>query len=353
MNPLAATSRSGATPSISGSGTALKFRLRRALRLRLADCLQCYGHDIGGFEGPQPSPELLLRWIQLGIYSPRFAINCFKTDENDNTIGGVIEPWMYPEITPLIRDTIKRRYELIPYLYSLMLESHMTAMPPQRWVGWGYESDPEVWTAKVMSGETQYWLGDALLVGGVYEPGESSAKLYLPKKSHEEPDDGFLNLNEPYQYLSSGQWAEIKSEWKISIPLLARVGSALIVGKNVQTRAPGDHTHPSSNVFEDDYRAIELFPPKEDSRLYSVTWYEDDGISARPNISSFTVQYSSTSRQINVQVEKGKDNKYVPIWKDIHLILPYGDQRSVVSGGQVLDRREHSRGRAVFVLPFH
>lgn len=31
---------------------------------------------------------------------------------------------MYPEITPLIRDAIKRRYELIPYLYSLMLESH-------------------------------------------------------------------------------------------------------------------------------------------------------------------------------------------------------------------------------------
>ena len=289
--------------------------------------------------------------MQLGIYSPRFAINCFKTDENDNTIGGVIEPWMYPEITPLIRDAIKRRYEIIPYLYSLMLASHMTALPPQRWVGWGYESDPEVWTAKVMSGETQYWLGDALLVGGVYEPGETSAEIYLPKKGEGETDDGFINLNEPYQYLHSGQWAEIKSEWRTSIPLLARVGSAIIVGKSLQTRAPGDRTHPSPNVVEDDYRAIEIFPPKEASRPYSVTWYEDDGISARPAISHFTVQYSSTSSNIDVHVEKGKDNKYIPIWKDVDIILPHGDQRSVTRSGQVLRRGDDSRGRAVFTLP--
>jgi alpha-glucosidase (family GH31 glycosyl hydrolase) len=258
---------------------------------------------------------------------------------------------MYPEITPLIRDTIKRRYELIPWLYSLMLESHMTALPPQRWIGWGYESDPEVWTANVMSGETQYWLGDALLVGGVYEPGETSAKLYLPKKDKEEADDGFINLNEPYQYLHSGQWAEIKSEWRTSIPLLARVGSALIIGKNMQTRAPGDHTHPSPNVVEDDYRAIEIFPPKENSRPYSVTWYEDDGISARPDISSFTIKYSSTSTNITVQVEKGNGNKYIPVWKDVHIILPYGDQRSLTSRGQPLRRCDDSRGRAVFNLP--
>jgi alpha-glucosidase (family GH31 glycosyl hydrolase) len=260
---------------------------------------------------------------------------------------------MYPEITPLIRDTIKRRYELIPYLYSLMLQSHMTALPPQRWVGWGFESDPEVWTPKVMSGETQYWLGDALLVGGVYGPGETSAKLYLPKKRDDESDDGFLNLNEPYQYLHSGQWVEIKSEWRNSIPLLARVGSALIVGKDLQTRAPGDHTHPSRNVVEDDYRAVEIFPPKEESRQYSVTWYEDDGISARPNISSFTMQYSSTSRSIDIRVSKSIENKYVPVWKDVSVILPHADKRSVVSEGRVLDRSQDSRDRAVFILPLN
>jgi len=129
--------------------------------------LQCYGHDIGGFEGPQPTPELLVRWIAYGILSSRFAINCFKTSPENNAVGDVIEPWMFPEIIPIVRKLIKRRYELIPYIYSLALESHLTASPPQRWTGWGYESDKEVWSNRILTdGETQYWRGESLLCGG-------------------------------------------------------------------------------------------------------------------------------------------------------------------------------------------
>ncbi|CZR53504.1 probable alpha-glucosidase [Phialocephala subalpina] len=311
--------------------------------------LQCYGHDIGGFEGPQPSPELLLRWVQLGVHSPRFAINCFKTDENDNTIGGVIEPWMYPEITPLIRNTIKRRYELIPYLYSLMLESHLTATPPQRWTGWGYDTDREVWTPAVMAGEEQYWLGDTLLVGGVYEEGKSTAKMYLPTKGAD--DGGYLNLNAPHQHLTPGQWVEIQSEWKQGIPILARIGGAVVVGKDLQTRSPGDTRFPSPNAVEDDFRAVEIFPAKGVStKTYSYTWYEDDGIAAKPQISHFTLRYSSTAEQVLVDLSKDTENKFIPLWKDLSIILPVGDSRTVVMANSnvACTKQESSRGRSVF-----
>jgi hypothetical protein len=122
----------------------------------------------------------------------------------------------------------------------------------------------------------------------------------------------------------------------------------LIVVKNMQTRAPGDHTHPSPNVVEDDYRAIEIFPPKGESKTYSVTWLEDDGIAAQPEISSFAVRYTSTSSEVSVEIETGKDNKYVPIWKNVDVVLPVGDERSVVQGGHSLQRVKDSRGRAVF-----
>lgn len=320
--------------------------------------LQCYGHDIGGFEGPQPSPELLLRWVQIGIYSPRFAINCFKTSPADNLLGDVIEPWMYPEITPLIRDTIKRRYEILPYIYSLALESHLYAHPPQRWIGWGYESDPEVWQSKKLKeGEEQFWFGDTLLVGGVYEPGVKVAKVYLPRKGHnaaasqpsfshgkdsgndsivESFDYGYVNLNAPYQYLASGQWVEIASEWQDSIPLLARVGSAIPTGKSVVTRTPGEDKidQAGAGIEElDDYRGIEIFPPRGSShgRVFATTWLEDDGYTQNAAISSFMIKYSSTEEKVTVSLEKGKDNKYVPAWKDLDVILPHGDQRHVVS----------------------
>ncbi|KAJ9616885.1 hypothetical protein H2200_000605 [Cladophialophora chaetospira] len=295
--------------------------------------LQCYGHDIGGFEGPQPSPELLLRWIQLGCHQIRFAINCFKTSPQDNQAGEVIEPWMYPEITPLIRKAIKRRYEIMPYIYSLGLESHLTANPPQRWIGWGYESDPEVWTKPLKSGEEQYWFGDTLLVGGVYQPGVDTARMYLPRRSGEGFDHGYVNLNAPYEYQAAGQWVTVSSPWRQSIPIFARIGGAIPVGKSVQTRLPGDTKLECKTLPEDDYRGIEIFPPKGTSngRSFTTTWYEDDGLSLRPNISKFAISYSSTEEKVVVSFTSDQGNGFIPPWREVEFILPHGDQRYIES----------------------
>ncbi|KAL1883576.1 hypothetical protein Plec18167_002583 [Paecilomyces lecythidis] len=327
-----------------------------ALSLNAAmSLLQCEGHDIGGFEGPQPSPELLLRWVQLGIHSPRFAINCFKTSPTNSTVGEVIEPWMYPEITSLIRDTIKRRYEILPYIYSLGLESHFFASPPQRWVGWGYESDPEVWTKSLKKGEEQYWFGDTILVGGVYQPGVTTAKMYLPRKSNGHFDYGYVNMNAPYTYFASGSWVEIPSEWNKSIPLIARIGGAIPVGKPVQTRVPGDDTAASLAVDElDDYRGVEIFPPRSSSHgnVFSTTWMEDDGISNDPKVSRYEISYSSTEDRVSVEFTKDEQSGFVPAWKDLDIILHNGDSRRVVSttGKTVEYKGTDSRGREVYTF---
>ena len=39
-----------------------------------------HGCDIGGFFGPRPEPELLVRWVQNGIFQPRFSIHSTNTD---------------------------------------------------------------------------------------------------------------------------------------------------------------------------------------------------------------------------------------------------------------------------------
>ncbi|KAK4548304.1 hypothetical protein LTR36_010174 [Oleoguttula mirabilis] len=329
------------------------MRGANALSLGAGMCLlQCYGHDIGGFEGPQPSPELLVRWVQLGIHSPRFAINCYKTG-NDSLAGDVIEPWMYPETLPQVRKAILRRYEMIPYLYSLMLQSTRTAVPPQRWTGWGYESDPETWrSALLKDGETQYWLGDTLLVGGVYEPGVSEAQVYLPKNRNSDP--GFLNTNAPYQYLPPGAWHTIASPWKDSIPVVARIGGVVPVGMNKQVVAPGDKVN-EANLPADHWRGVEIFPSPEemsDGTWYTNTWLEDDGVSPPPaRIATFTLGYAAS--QTEVEVKFGRDvDVFVPPWLDAGLtvILPVGDARQIVSAdGKVVEaRRQDEQGRKRF-----
>ena len=325
-----------------------------ALSLTAGMCLmQCYGHDIGGFEGPQPSPELLLRWIQLGAHSPRFAINCFKTGA-DNSVGDVIEPWMYPAITPLVRRAIRRRYAMIPYLYSAMLESHRSATPPQRWTGWGYEADPEVWTGEITDGETQYWLGDALLVAGVYEPGASTARVYLPRAG--DADEGFLNTKPPYQHFAAGQWVAVDAEWHgAGIAVLARVGSAVPVGRDEQVLSPGEE-HNVADLPADDYRAVEIFPPQGASagRWYENTWREDDGVSTeeKSKVAAYTVAYSATDSEVKVKFTKDESAGFQAPWKNLVIILPAGDIRPVVSasGGKVKELGFDEQGRGRFEL---
>lgn len=313
--------------------------------------LHCYGHDIGGFEGPQPSPELLVRWVQLGIHSPRFAINCFKTG-GDNSVGDVIEPWMYPSVTPLVRRAIKRRYAMIPYLYSLMHEGRKTAEPPQRWTGWGYEADPEVWGKEITDGETQYWLGDALLVGGVYEPGVSKARVYLPKAS--EHDLGFLNLNAPYQHLAAGQWATIDAEWHgAGIPVLGKVGTAIPIGRDVQVLSPGEKENVAGLPL-DDFRAVEIFPPPPKvssgltDRWFVTKWYEDDGVSSveRTQVSEYTVEYAVTEGEVKVRFDRDESSGFVAPWKTLVVVLPAGDVRKVsCEGRQVSELAKDEQGR--------
>ena len=247
---------------------------------------------------------------------------------------------MFPTTTDIIRRTIKRRYELIPYLYSLALESHTTASPPQRWTGWGYESDPEVWNSPTLTdGETQYWLGDSILIGGVYEPGVSSSRIYLPKGA-----DGndtamqYLNLNAPYQYLSSGEWHDIDSKWDESIPVIAKVGGAVPVGRPCQTLSAGEDTN-RAELPADEYRAVEIFPGLGNSgeRAYSNSWYEDDGISPAPaKISTFVISYGWSETEIRVAFEQRLQEGYSPTWKGLSIILPAGDKRDVYFGGHTM-----------------
>ncbi|KAK3346847.1 family 31 glycosyl hydrolase [Lasiosphaeria hispida] len=335
--------------------------------------LQCYGHDIGGFEGPQPTAEHLVRWIQLGVHSPRFAINCYKTSPDDNLIGEVIEPWMHPNATPIIRTAIKRRYKLIPYIYALSLKSYLDAVPPQRWTGWGFEADPVVWSKDIMAGDTQYWLGDTLLVSGVYEPGKTSVDVYLPK-SDNDSDFGYLNTNAPFQHLISGKWHNIVSTWETSIPVLARCGFAIPIGKSQPTKCYKDSRNEKAEdpgMAMDDWRGVEIFPPPasllaQDGRStisFKYSWLEDDGISTDEKtlacLCHINIEYVAWLDNVGVigaRIVVVTSGDWEPLWVEngVDIILPVGDMREIVpltsEEWSVTNRGHDVEGRAVWNL---
>lgn len=126
------------------------------------------GSDIGGYAG-HPSPELLTRWLQLGVFYP-FMRNHTELGSPDQ------EPWVHgPVYEALNRRAIELRYELLPHLYNLLEEASRTGVPPLRPLLLEYPDDPASWGR-----DDQLLLGDDVLAAPVLREGQREREVYLP-----------------------------------------------------------------------------------------------------------------------------------------------------------------------------
>ncbi len=134
-----------------------------------------WGHDLGGhmINYYEPNdPELLLRWMQFGVFTPIFRTHATK--------GGHIERriWTYDNF-PMINQTVKLRYALFPYLYTMARKAYETGVGLCRPMYYEY---PE--TAEAYEREGQYFFGDDILVAPVVEPsvdGVSKKEIWFPE----------------------------------------------------------------------------------------------------------------------------------------------------------------------------
>ena len=150
----------------------------------------------------------MIRRVQLAVYSPRFAISCCQTDPSEGTWRDFLASCDESSLGPCIRSAVARRYEIVPYTYSLALRFCDGDSPPVRWPGWGFESDPMVWES-LKSHDSTFWFGDALLIAGVYEQGKERVLVYLPRAS--EWDLGYYNLHQPHEFMEAGESHEIST----------------------------------------------------------------------------------------------------------------------------------------------
>jgi alpha-glucosidase len=124
--------------------------------------------DIGGFNG-SPSAELYLRWFQMATFLPFFRTH--------SAIGTKPrEPWLFGDtITKTIREFLKLRYKLIPYLYTLAWETSQTGFPPIRPLFWENPQDHNLWDI-----DDEFLLGAKLLIAPILEEKAHSRRITLP-----------------------------------------------------------------------------------------------------------------------------------------------------------------------------
>lgn len=155
------------------------------------------GPDIGGFVGNGPKGaeggKLFARWMGIGTLLPFARAHTAKGNIDK-------EPWAFgPEVEAICRVALERRYQLLPYLYSLFHEAATTGMPIARPLFFADPQDPNL---REEGGA--FLLGEALLV--VPPVAESGTPARLPKGTWRrlDLDEGFQSEDLPQLFLKAG-----------------------------------------------------------------------------------------------------------------------------------------------------
>ena len=267
------------------------------------------GADIGGFAGPAPEEELFVRWVQNGIFQPRFSIH---SASDDNT---VTEPWMFRGSTPLIRDAILLRCRLAPYLYSAEYEAHRCGAPIMRALVYEFQDDE-----KVCDESFEFLFGRDILVANVLEPGAKTKRVYLPAGCR------WYDWGDSFRCYEGGQTVEIPVTLE-SIPMFIREGAIIPMAENrLTSMARGRMT------------ALHLLlAPGRDS---SFTLYDDDGVTNDYRRGVCRRTEISVSGQRVVRVEFRAEGEYPDFVENVTVEMIRRDRSPclVALGSEKLER---------------
>ena len=192
------------------SWRTLKWNIRTGLQMSLSGMFNV-GHDVGGFYGPVPEPELFLRWVQACALNPRMVMNSWKPGNATNL------PWMHPEVTDAVRSAITLRYRLMPYLWSLFERASSHHEPIIRPAFFDFPND-----AQCYPDCDDFMLGPHLLVAPVVTQGALQRTVYLPALPQGQAWFDF----ETKSRFASGQVHTVAAPWS-KLPLFVRQGAAI------------------------------------------------------------------------------------------------------------------------------
>jgi alpha-glucosidase (family GH31 glycosyl hydrolase) len=146
-----------------------------------------WSHDIGGHMPGAIDPELYLRWIQWGIFSPILRTHTTKNPDAERRI------WAYPEpYSDLMRESIRLRYAIQPYIYSEARKTYDTGLAFLHPLYYDWPEVPEAYTAK-----NEYMFGENILVDPITQPVAKDSQLamislWLPPGDWFEWDSGAI-----------------------------------------------------------------------------------------------------------------------------------------------------------------
>jgi alpha-glucosidase (family GH31 glycosyl hydrolase) len=126
-----------------------------------------WSHDIGGHMHGQKDNELLVRWVQYGVFSPILRLH------SSNNLWNVKEPWNIDvESEPILTKFLRLRHRLLPYLYTMNVRATIDSVPLIQPMYWEYPEKEEAYQVP-----NQYMYGSELMIAPITTPRDRDSGL--------------------------------------------------------------------------------------------------------------------------------------------------------------------------------
>lgn len=251
-----------------------------------------WSHDLGGHIGSQIDPEMYTRWLQFGALSPIMRTHSQKGAKLNK------EPWVFnKEYCDIIRETIRQRYVMAPYIYTMARKGYDDGISLCRPMYYDYPENKEAYEFR-----NEYMFGDDVLVMPVTAPVENDyaqVRVWLPEGEWYEWHTGAL--------LKGNQIVE-RSFAVDEYPIYIKAGAILPMYLDNVMNLNGN----------DEEVAVTFFPGGGDTAEFKL--YEDNG-NDKNYASEYAVTKLSSARNGNEQtlVIGKREGAY----KDMPLARPF------------------------------
>lgn len=288
--------------------------LRPQVRIMLNSSLSGLGymsHDVGGFAITDTTrvtdPELYVRWVQLGTFSP-----ILRTHAQQEA-----EPFRYPQHQTTLLNLVRERYRWLPYNYTLAYENATQGTPLVRPLNYYDPAAPDTI-------DDEYLWGRDVLVAPVLTQGATERAVTFPAGS-------WVNYHHPWAAAVSGPTTINVSAPLDEMPIYVRAGSFI----------PQAHYEMASTQDYDPSRLTVLYYPRANGKS-TYTLYDDDRTSPSSIADGQYALVNFTGRVagnvITIEVQRRGAYVGMPRVTQLNFVLP-GIKASDITSARTADGR--------------
>lgn len=280
---------------VSRSWGGLEPQVRIMLNSGLSG-LGYMGHDVGGFaiEQKHPvDPELYVRWLQLGTFSPMLRTHAQAS----------AEPYHYTEYQDIILPLIKDRYRWLPYNYTLAWENATKGYPLVRPLNFHSETVTDEYD-KISD---EYLWGSEVLVAPVMTQGAVSRNIVLPAGGQ------WVDFYNPTKYYRGGTEIKNYPAPLSRLPLFVRAGAFIPMA---------DYEMSNTRDYDPNRLTVMYYP---DNAPSEYTMFEDDmatptAITANGG-RTITFRGESNLRTVQIRINAAGEYPGMKQYKQIEVVV--------------------------------